>query len=170
MKYRFSILPILMLSFCLSFAQNNCRSIDSIVVELKQANYLKNSKKITGLATTKFSERIDSQYVRYEELSNCASIDKLIKLMNNENNVIVAYSWKAFLNTNSKEALHFLLTNSDSLSKRKISVFLNYCQGTVTNSLEFFMVHELYNKLLSRQIELTSSCLLYTSPSPRDRG
>jgi len=157
MKYILAFFTVSTLPIAFCIGQCKCRSIDSIIIDIKEANYLKKSKIITGLSSTTFEERIDSQYLRYEELKNCASIDELKNLLRNEHNVVVAYSWKAFLTHNPKEALIFLTEHSNLLSKREVSIFLNLCQGTVTNTLAYFMVNELYDKLLSREINLTSS-------------
>ena len=146
----------LMFTTLLSFGQNGC-NLDSIVFELQKANYVKNTKLITGLSSVPFSERIDSQYLRYEALKNCASIKDLRALLNSQNNVVVIYSWKALLSQKPTKALDFLLKNATLLDEKEVFEFLNYCQGTVTKKLSVFMTYELYDKLLSKEIDLTST-------------
>lgn len=139
-----------------SFGQRKCRDIDSILVEIAKANYFKDSKINTGLASVSFSERIDSQYLRFEELKYCASNELLRNLLRHENNLIVAYAWKAFLVVEPSEALQFLLVNSDSLDERKFTIFINYCQGYYESKLTGYMIRELYDKLIEKEIKLTA--------------
>jgi len=134
--------------------QDNCRDLQEIVAELKEANYLKDTKIVTGF-TTKTGIEIDSQYLRYEELDKCSSLEELEKLLLNESNIIVAYSWKSYLMRKPSDALSFLIKNIDNLEKREFREFLNHCQGSYFKSLANYMTYQLYWKIESSEIKLS---------------
>lgn len=124
------------------FGQVDCGNIDSIIQKIIKANYFKEHLYITGMSS-EIGIKKDSQYLRYEQLVNCASINKLDQLLKSDNNVMLAFAWKALLIKAPKKALDYLDLNFDNLRTRKVSVFANYCQGMLKSKLSTVLLNEL---------------------------
>ncbi len=135
-------------------SQTDCRGIQVIVNELVKANYFIGSEYKTGLTSEPL--RKDSQYIRFQELKRCATESQLFELTHSSQNIICVFAWMSFLKIQPKTSLHFLL-NEEALKKRKVTVFLNYCQGEVQKAIIDIMVEHFYEKLLEREVSLSSN-------------
>lgn len=152
-----TITSIVFCIFLVNFAigQNDCRSIEKIVDDIKEINYFKNTKMLTGLGIN--LPAVDSQFINYEELKYCASETQLFDLLANEaNNVVTAYAWKAYLLLKPSQAFEFLKDNKLHLCGRSMKNYLNSCQGMVDIYLLDYMISEFYDRLLDSDIKLSA--------------
>lgn len=112
------------------------------------------SEYATGLTSEPYKK--DSQFIRFKDMTRCASSMQLLELMENPNNYVSLYSWLGYLQNNPSLALQYLMKRND-LKTRRVCHFLNLCQGSVDVDMSFVMTNILWQGILNREIELSAT-------------
>jgi hypothetical protein len=144
---------IFLLSFSLCLAQRTCRSVRVIVLEMRMANYIMDTFQRYGIVV--HDPAMDKQHLRFIELKTCATKKDLTRLLRKRNKVVQYYAWETLLDRNPSAALAFILTNSDSLSKKKCKFHLPQCTEKFEYHILSHMVEQMYDMLVEEQIKLT---------------
>lgn len=135
----------------------NCEK--DLIKKMGDNSYISISKIRYGLSTN-IGIDIDSQYVHYEKLLECASNYELKKLLNSENNIILCFAWKAYSLKMPNDAINYLFNHQSKLRKKEVTKFISYCQGYTDIKVIDFMINQFYSYLLLEEVSITSDKII----------